>query len=62
VYLPTAYATSGGAYLVEFHTGTDWPHLNVGFWLGNGIYEVQHYAISIVIQGPKGVPDGVAVP
>jgi hypothetical protein len=62
VYLPTAYATSGGAYLVEFHTGTDWPHLNVGFWLGNGIYEVQHYAISIVIQGPKGVPDGVVVP
>jgi hypothetical protein len=62
VYLPTAYATSGGAYLVEFHTGTDWPHLNVGFWLRNGIYEVQQYAISIVIQGPKGVSDGVAVP
>lgn len=62
VYMPTAYATSGGAYLVEFHTGTDWPHLNVGFWLRNGIYEVQQYAISIVIQGPKDVPDGVVVP
>ncbi len=62
VYLPTAYATSGGAYLVEYHTGTDWPHLNVGFWLRNGIYEVQHYAISIVIQGPKGISDGVVIP
>ena len=62
VHLPTAYATSGGAYLVESHTGTNWPHLNVGFWLRNGIYEVQHYAISIVIQGPKGVPDGVVIP
>jgi hypothetical protein len=62
IHLPTAYATSGGAYLVESHSGTNWPHMNVGFWLRNGIYEVQHYAISIVIQGPKGVPDGVVVP
>jgi hypothetical protein len=62
VFLPNAYATNGGAYLVESHVGTDRPHVNVGFWMGSGVWSVLHYSISMVIQGPRGVPDGVVVP
>jgi len=62
VFLPNAYAANGDAYLDGSHAGTDWPYVNVRFWMPGGVYVIQHYGISILIQGPKGVPDGVVVP
>ncbi|MEO5954595.1 MAG: hypothetical protein ABIR36_02735 [Nitrospiraceae bacterium] len=56
------YANQGDAYLIESHVGTDRPHVKVGFWMGSGIYVTYNYSISMLIQGPKGVPDGVVVP
>jgi hypothetical protein len=56
------YANNGVAYLVDSHVGTDRPHMNVAFGVGNGVYVPYHYSISMIIQGPKGVPDGVVVP
>ena len=56
------YANQGDAYLIESHVGTDRPHVKVGFWMGSGIYVTYNYSISMLIQGPKGVPDGVVMP
>ena len=66
----TSTFNDGGVYVAESHVGTDWPHLNVAFWVdcwasnmfeGGGTPTVD-YSMSMVIQGPKGVPDGVVVP
>ena len=70
VFLPNSDHTDGGAYLAESHVGTDWPHIRVAFWMSNlwgniskgGRPVFLDYAISIMIQGPKGVPDGVVMP
>ena len=56
------YANQGDAYLIESHVSTDRPHVKVGFWMGSGIYVTYNYSISMLIQGPKGVPDGVVMP
>ena len=56
------YANQGDAYLIESHVGTDRPHVKVGFWMGSGISVTYNYSISMLIQGPKGMPDGVVVP
>ncbi len=56
------YANQGDAYLIESHVGTDRPHVKVGFWMGSGISVTYNYSMSMLIQGPKGVPDGVVVP
>lgn len=70
VYLSHPTSTDGGAYLEESHVGTDRPHMNVRFWVdcwasnmfSGGSVPILDYSISMLIQGPKGVPDGVAVP
>ena len=51
-------------------SNTDRPHMNVGFWVDDwfsnmfagGGYPTLDYSISMLIQGPKGVADGVVVP
>lgn len=70
VYLSFPAFTDGGVYLVESHVGTDRPHMNVGFWVDDwfsnmftgGSSPTLDYAISMLIQGPKGVADGLVVP
>ena len=70
VFFSHPFGTDGGVYLVESHPGTDRPHMNVGFWVDNwwsnmskgGSSPMIDYSISMVIQGPKGVPDGVVMP
>jgi hypothetical protein len=62
VFLPHNYATAGGAYLDGSYVGTDWPYVNVRFWVNGGSVSFLDYAISVLIQGPKGVPDGLVVP
>jgi len=57
-----SYANQGGAYVIESHVGTDRPHVKVAFWMGSGISVTYNYSISMLIQGPKGAPDGVVVP
>lgn len=55
----------GGAYVWEIKKGTDWPYLNVRWWMPPAPfanYAHTYYSFSVRIVGPKGVPDGVAVP
>jgi len=59
VLLPYARYTAGGAYLADSHVGTDWPYVNARFWVNAGSGNALFYTISVLIQGPKGVPDGV---
>jgi hypothetical protein len=54
-----------GAYVQEAKTNTDWPYLDVRWWMDGcfGDYEsIVSYGIQVVIRGPKGVPDGLVVP
>lgn len=70
VYLSFPQFTDGGVYLEESHVGTDRPHMNVRFWVDcwasnmftGGSSPTLDYSISMLIQGPKGVADGVVVP
>jgi hypothetical protein len=56
---------NGGAYIWETKTGTNWPYLNVRWWLNPdppfGFSSVK-YNFVVRLIGPKGVPDGVVVP
>lgn len=70
VYLSFPAFTDGGVSLEESHVGTDRPHMNVRFWVdcwasnmfSGGSSPTVDYSISMLIQGPKGVPDGLVVP
>ena len=59
VIFPNAQYTAGGAYIWESRVGTDSPYVNVRYWVNAGFSNNLGYATSILIQGPKGVPDGV---
>jgi hypothetical protein len=55
----------GGAYVWDLKAGSDWPYLNVRWWLNpDGLFSFSHvwYQFGVRIVGPKGVPDGVVVP
>jgi hypothetical protein len=55
----------GGAYVWETRRGTDWPYLNVRWWLDPApfaSYSHLYYTFSVRIIGPKGLPDGLVVP
>ena len=56
---------NGGAYVGEIKKGTNWPYLNVRWWLNPdppfGFSNVT-YNFVMRIVGPKGLPDGVVVP
>lgn len=56
---------TGGAYVWETKKGTDWPYLNVRWWMDPAPfanYSHVYYSFAVRIVGPKGVPDGVVVP
>jgi hypothetical protein len=56
---------NGGAYVWESKRGTDWPYINVRWWLNpDSIFYFSRvvYNFSVRIVGPKGLPDGVVVP
>lgn len=56
---------TGGAYVWETKKGTDWPYLNVRWWMNPAPfanYSHVYYSFAVRIVGPKGVPDGVVVP
>jgi hypothetical protein len=59
VWLSEAMYQAGGAYLADSHVGTDSPYVNARFWVNAGSMQMLFYRISVLIQGPKGVPDGV---
>jgi len=64
VYVPFPSNQSGGAYLVDSRVGTNSPFTNVGYWL-NPLFQPGSngdlaYGVVIPIQGPSGVPDGIA--
>lgn len=55
------------AYVQETRPGTNWPYLDVRWWIegcntGDILGGIIGYGILITIKGPKGVPDGVLVP
>ncbi len=55
----------GGAYVWEIKKGTDWPYLNVRWWLAPApfaSYSHIYYSFAVRLIGPKGVPDGLVVP
>jgi hypothetical protein len=58
-------ACNGGAYVWDSKKGTDWPYLNVRWWLNpDSMFYFSRivYNFSVRIVGPKGVSDGVAMP
>jgi IPT/TIG domain-containing protein len=59
VYLPNPQYSAGGAYLADSRVGSDSPYVNVRYWVNAGFSNNLGYATSVLIQGPKGVPDGV---
>lgn len=59
------YMCDGGAYVWEIKRGTDWPYLNVRWWMNPAPfanYSNLYYRFAVRIVGPKGVPDGIVVP
>jgi len=55
---------NGGVYIWDMKAGTDWPYLNVRWWLDPDVlftYSNVWYQFGVRIVGPKGVPDGVVV-
>lgn len=59
------YMCDGGAYVWEIKKGTDWPYLNVRWWMNPAPfanYSNLYYGFAVRIVGPKGVPDGLVVP
>ncbi len=61
-FTPFAGSMHGGVYVAESRVGTDQPYMNVRFWMGSGLSSFLSYSISAIIQGPKGMPDGVVIP
>jgi IPT/TIG domain len=59
VFYPNAQYTAGGAYIWESRVGTDSPYINVRYWVNAGFSNNLGYSTSLLIQGPKGVPDGI---
>jgi len=62
VFMPNASYADGGAYLSDSRVGTDWPMAEVRWWVPVKPFcqsSQQYYAVSIPIQGPRGVPDGI---
>lgn len=56
---------NGGAYIWDSKKGTDWPYINVRWWLNpDSIFYFSRvvYNFSVRIVGPKGLPDGVVMP
>jgi hypothetical protein len=55
---------SAGAYVWEIKKGTDWPYLNVRWWVDAGLggERFVEYRFAVRLIGPKGVPDGLVVP
>ena len=56
---------NGGAYVWDVKQGTNWPYLNVRWWLNPAPfagYSHVYYQYSVHIVGPKGVSDGIVVP
>lgn len=54
----------GNAYAIDSRIGTDSPYLKVHWWVAPafGGFKSTYYQYVVGIIGPKGVPDGVAVP
>jgi hypothetical protein len=61
LYFPLPSYMNGGAYHVESRVATDSPYVNIRWWIPGGVVPIQKlaYGYSMLIQGPKGVPDGV---
>ena len=52
--------SSGGVYVSDSRIGTNWPYLNVRWWINPcSPYCYLGYSFQVRIIGPKGVPDGV---
>ena len=65
VYLTPTFFKRGGAYFQEKKVGTNWPYFNVRFWVDGCFGDTasySNYIYLVSIKGPKGVPDGVAIP
>lgn len=54
----------GGAYVNETKLNTNWPYLDVRWWVDGCVpyLAIVSYGIQVTIIGPKGVPDGLVVP
>lgn len=54
----------GGAYVNDTKLSTDWPYLDVRWWVDGCVpyLAIVSYGIQVTIRGPKGVPDGVVMP
>ena len=54
----------GGAIPTAFSIGSNSPSVGVLWWVNVGVFcnSLYGYKVSIPIQGPLGLPDGVAVP
>lgn len=64
VFMPNPYYANGGALLVDSRVGTDWPFADVRWWVNVNPFcqsSVMYYAVSIPIEGPLGIPDGINV-
>ena len=57
---PSCSKSGVGAYVGELRPGTDSPYLKVHWWINP--MGCLYYGFGVVVIGPKGVPDGVAVP
>lgn len=56
--------TDGGVYVWDSRIGTDWPYLNVRWWINVNSHNFLDgvdldYDFAVRIVGPKGIPDGV---
>ncbi len=56
----------GNAYVQETRVNTDWPYLDVRWWIegcntGDILGGDVGYGVLVTIKGPKGVPDGLVV-
>lgn len=54
----------GGAYVNNTKLSTDWPYLDVRWWVDPCVPYLASvsYGIGVTIRGPKGVPDGIVMP
>jgi len=53
-----------GAYIQEMKTGTDWPYVNVRWWIDPCFGQsesIVSYGSMITIRGPRGVKDGLVM-
>jgi hypothetical protein len=63
VHHPSNYSINGGAYVADSRIGTDWPYVDVKWWVNVGPWcdSMLSYAFVIPIEGPLNTPDGVVV-